>query len=524
MKKIFTLIAMLAGTMSAMAVDYTDEMAILLNGEGPYVSQSTVSVEEIEGTDGEYNITLKQFSFNGLPIGDVMIKNVKGDDDTDGNTWFETEQDAEISNGGPVTALLGGKVHVTIKEGSRMKDGKLYLVISLPVPLDPSNPIDVSATFGTGGYQIPNSGFENFHKAHVSSPDGDTAESDEPDAWHSFMSASGVSAFVYLAGYNPHTFISEDTRPGSYGNRSVEIRAIDMFLAIANGTITTGRLNTGSYDATDVKSNYSWNDMSQTEVDENGDPFYAVMNGKPDALVAWVKFSQGMPNAEHPYATISAVINDGMEYHDPEDKTYTNVVAKAVNNKIETTGGEWTKLEIPFDYASYEQNNAVGKAILVTISTNADAGKGSDNDQLFVDDIALIYNSKLESLKVKGTDVQGFSKDVMDYDLTLDGTVSVDDIEAVSDGRGAYVRKAIETVDGGVKATVTVISNDWKDTNVYTLNISGATTGINKVVTSEANGGVAVYNINGQRTYSTAQKGLYIIRKADGTTVKVIRK
>lgn len=524
MKKIFTSIVFMAATVAAMATDFTDELSIMLNGEGPFVSTSTVSVCEVEGSDGEYDITLKQFSFSGLLIGDVTMKNVKGDSDSEGYTWFETEQDAEITGGDAIAQMLDGKVHVTIKEGSRMKDGRLYLVIALPVVLGPEMTFDVEAAFGTGGYQIPNSGFENFHKAHVSL-DGNTAESDEPDAWHSFMSASGEPALVYLAGYNPHTFISEEVRPGSTGARSVMLKALDMWIAIANGTMTTGRINTGSMTAADVESNYSWNDMSKTDVDENGDPFYAVMDGKPDALAVWVKFTQGTPNEEHPYATISAVINDGTEYHDPEGSAvYNNVVAKAVDNRIETTGGEWKKLEIPFDYESFESNGAIGKAILVTMSTNADAGQGSDGDLLYVDDLSLIYNSKLETLRIKGSDIAGFDKNVMEYEITSADEISADDIEAVSDGRGAYIRKTVESMDGGVRATVTVISNDWKDTNVYTLDIKGATTGINKVVTPEANEGVVIYDISGRRLNNITAKGIHIIRNTDGTTVKTVRK
>ena len=68
-----------------------------------------------EGSDGLYEIVLKNFSFSGLPIGDVTMTDVKGDDDSEGFTWFQTDQDAVITNGGSIATLLGNKVHVTIK-------------------------------------------------------------------------------------------------------------------------------------------------------------------------------------------------------------------------------------------------------------------------------------------------------------------------------------------------------------------------------------------------------------------------
>ncbi|MFA4047134.1 hypothetical protein HPS54_00275 [Prevotella sp. PCHR] len=148
MRKIFTLIAMVTMAMNAIAADYTDRLSISLNGGEPTVSDATVSVNYKEGSDGLYEIVLKNFSFSGLPIGDVTMTDVKGDDDSEGFTWFQTDQDAVITNGGSIASLLGNKVHVTIKEGSCMKDGKLYLEISLPVNIM-GGTINVEAVFGT---------------------------------------------------------------------------------------------------------------------------------------------------------------------------------------------------------------------------------------------------------------------------------------------------------------------------------------------------------------------------------------
>lgn len=115
MKKIFTLIAAAFVAVNALAADYTDHLSISLNGGEPSVSDATVSVNYKEGSDGLYDIVLKGFSFSGLLIGDVTMTDVKGDDDSDGFTWFQTEQDAVITNGSSIATLLGGKVHVTIK-------------------------------------------------------------------------------------------------------------------------------------------------------------------------------------------------------------------------------------------------------------------------------------------------------------------------------------------------------------------------------------------------------------------------
>lgn len=540
MKRFFTsLLATAAFAVSSMATDYKDMMTVSLDGNPTTPTETTISVEKTD--DSGYTLSLKNFVLYmttgdqvfPMPVGTIVLENVeavtKGD-----VTTLKTSQDIEIAEGddpthegswiGPGLSSDGDLIPVNMT--GEIRGDKFYTVININFM-----EMNIDVVFGNGGYQIENSGFENFHTAtYVDGKNKYT--SDEPNAWHSFNSGIATGMFAYLTKYalqNGNTSVSDDVRPGSTGTKSVAIKSsIVMGFQSANGTMTTGRLQAGSLTATDA-ANCSFLDMSSTDTDGNGDPFYTVLNGRPDALSVWVKYKQGQVNEQYPYATVSAVITDGTRYQDPEDKAYTNVVAKAQDKTIESKGFEWQNLVIPFDYTSYASNDAQAKALLVTISTNAQPGVGSNDaenpDMIIVDDISLVYNSHLASLKVKGTEVEGFDKNVLSYDLKGEGAISVDDIEAVSDGQGAYVTKAIEGTDNGVKVTITVTSNDLKTTNVYTLNIEGATTtGINKVETTTGKGTAAIYNVNGQRVDNMSQKGLYIIRQADGKTVKVLKK
>lgn len=540
MKRFFTsLLATAAFAVSSMATDYKDMMTVSLDGNPTTPTETTISVEKTD--DSGYTLSLKNFvlyTTSGdqvfpMPVGTIVLENVeavtKGD-----VTTLKTSQDIEIAEGddptyegswiGPGLSADGDLIPVNMT--GEIRGDKFYTVININFM-----GMNIDVVFGNGGYQIENSGFENFHTAtYVDGKNKYT--SDEPNAWHSFNSGIATGSASFLTKYalqNGNTSVSDDVRPGSTGTKSVAIKSsIVMGFQPANGTMTTGRLQAGSLTATDA-ANCSFLDMSSTDTDGNGDPFYTVLNGRPDALSVWVKYKQGQVNEQYPYATVSAVITDGTRYQDPEDKAYTNVVAKAQDKTIESKGFEWQNLVIPFDYTSYASNDAQAKALLVTISTNAQPGVGSNDaenpDMIIVDDISLVYNSHLASLKVKGTEVEGFDKNVLSYDLKGEGAISVDDIEAVSDGQGAYVTKAIEGTDKGVKVTITVTSNDLKTTNVYTLNIEGATTtGINKVETTTGKGTAAIYNVNGQRVDNMSQKGLYIIRQADGKTVKVLKK
>lgn len=540
MKRFFTsLLATAAFAVSSMATDYKDIMNVSIDGNLSTPTENTISVEKTD--DSGYTLSLKNFvlymssgdQVYPMPVGTIVLENVEAVTNGDVTT-LKTSQDIEIAEGddptfeglwiGPGLSAQGDLIPVNMT--GEIRGDKFYTVININFM-----GMNIDVVFGNGGYQIENSGFENFHTAtYVDGKNKYT--SDEPNAWHSFNSGIATGSESFLTKYalqNGNTSVSDDVRPGSTGTKSVAIKSsIVMGFQPANGTMTTGRLQAGSITATDA-ANCSFLDMSSTDTDGNGDPFYTVLNGRPDALSVWVKYKQGQVNEQYPYATVSAVITDGTRYQDPEDKAYTNVVAKAQDKTIESKGFEWQNLVIPFDYTSYASNDAQAKALLVTISTNAQPGVGSSDaenpDMIIVDDISLVYNSHLASLKVKGTEVEGFDKNVLSYDLKGEGAVSVDDIEAVSDGQGAYVTKAVEGTDKGVKVTITVTSNDLKTTNVYTLNIEGATTtGINKVETTTGKGTAAIYNVNGQRVDNMSQKGLYIIRQADGKTVKVLKK
>lgn len=521
---------MVAFAVSAMATDYKDIMTVTVNGVQATPTENTISIED-KGENG-YTLSLKNFVLymggEPMPVGTIVLENV-GATVNGEVTTLKTNQEITITEGddpefegswiGPGLSTGGNLIPVNMI--GEIRGEKFYTVININFW-----GMDIKVVFGNGGYQITNSDFELFHKATYTGT-FKKYESDEPNAWHSFMSSTGSLASAVST--NTHTYISEDVRPGTTGKSSVKVvSGIVLGFQPANGTITTGQLKAAGFSATDTNNN-SFLDLTNEAVDGNGDPFYTLLNGQPDAIKVWVKYQQGQVNTDYPYATISAIITDGTYYQDPEDKTYTNIVAKAKNDKIESKGFEWQELTIPFDYASFATNNAETKAILVTMSTNAQPGVASSSannpDVLIIDDLSLVYNSQLASLKVKGADVEGFNKDEFNYDLTAEGAISVDDIEAVSDGQGAYVTKSVEDVDGGVKVTITVTSNDLQTTNVYTLNITGATTtGINKIETTTGKGTAAIYNVNGQRVDNMSQKGLYIIRQADGKTVKVLKK
>lgn len=510
--------------LTGMADTYNGPLHIDIDGKT--VDQTTdITIEK--QADGNYTLKLMNFKFTlgdmTMNVGNIIITDVPAV--SNGQTQMLKVKKNIAIKGSIMESLLKS---VPIDMIGELRDGDFYTNINISMAMQ-----NIKVTFGTAKYQLPNAGFETYHTATVTSPFNpkEKATSDEPDYWHSFMSASGDPGLVYMAGYNPVTFKSEDVRPGSTGKQSLMLKSIDLYLAIANGTITTGRMNTGSMFASDTNSNYAWSDMSNTDKDAHGAPFYATLYSLPDAMKVWLKFKQGTANAEHPYATATAIINDGTEFHEPAPSktTYTNVVGEARNAKIAETGDEWKEFTIPFTYDAFAQYGAKAKSVLVTLSTNADAGKGSDGDLLYVDDLSFVYNAGLKAITLTAENgevftVDGVNSETKEYTATVPFDVTANNLKAISDGKGAYVSTTI--ADG--KATFEITSNDLATTNVYTLNIKkgnaqGITSGINGAQAAQAQT-AGIYTIDGMRVNAITKPGLYIVKDANGNVKKVLKK
>ncbi len=510
MKKIFTCMVLLAISISSMATDYKDLLTVSVNGVSSE-QEATISVEPT-GED-TYTLSLKNFVMSQgdqkIGVGNIVLPNITGET-VDGTTLLETSQTVEITEGDdPSIGSWIGPIlpEVPIELKAKIQGGKLYTVIHIDMKATLGQIIEV--VFGRG-YQLPNAGFENFHKEGTV---------DEPNAWHSFASAKGTYASTVKLLGGTHTFISGVVRENAKGTKSVLVEATSVFGIIANGTITTGRMNAGAMSASD-KANHAELNMSFTDKDGNGDPFYTLMNGKPDSLAVWVKFTQGKAVAAHPYATMSAAITNGTYYQDPEDKAYSNVLAKAKNNKIESKNGAWQRIVVPFDYVN---KSVEGKAILVTLSTNADPGQGSKGDKLYVDDIELVYNSQLRGISVDGTPVANFNPNTLSYQLKTDKEPTADKIVATTNG--ALIKKAITTTEKGWDVTLTSMSNDLKLQTVYTLHFTkGTPSGISTVNDTSADKAISIYNLQGVKVDAMQKDRVYIVKKTNGQTVKVVGK
>ena len=486
--------------LASMATDYTDKLQVLVNGD-VMTQEATISL--IEEGDGTTTLMLNNFCLYAgdgavMPVGNIVLKNVSDAiAPTAGEKAYAFNGKIKIEPGTMegVDDWLGptmlGEVPVELR--ASLKGSNLYAVIDIYME---SRGQTINVVFGSRNYQIPNSGFEDFHTA---------GKAEEPNHWHSFQSATGDLASMVTG--NIHLTKSTDVRPGTSGETSVKLVPKNVIAKIwANGTMTTGRMIAGSMSAKDTK-NHAEADISNTDKDANGDPFYTLMDGRPDAVKVWAK-----TKVKSGDATISAVITDGTYYQDPEDKTYNNVFSKA--QSAINTGEQWQEIVVPF---KEQGNNVEPKAILVTISTNGTPGTGASGDYIIVDDLSLVYNPEAQSIKFNGKEINGFSPTT--YEYTIDDTADPSKISVEAKGVASVTL-------GDDNKTVTVITSgeDLSSTATYTIHFTkSATTLIENIDKGVAEKKVTGrYNAAGQ-TVGSKQRGIIITRYSDGSVVKSVK-
>ncbi|MBN2778478.1 MAG: T9SS type A sorting domain-containing protein [Bacteroidales bacterium] len=299
-------------------------------------------------------------------------------------------------------------------------------------------------------YQLPNGGFDAW--------DGNGSD-DEPTHWNAFPSAacdlSGLAALGCGTATSTRHEKSTDIRPGSLGSYSCRLFATSALGIIANGTITTGQIRIGSTTAASPE-NYNITRTANSSLNQS-------LNAKPDSIVFWAKFV--CPSSTQK-ARISAIIHDNYDYRDPEegDANATNhVVGKAIENF--TRGDQtWQRHSVAFDY---DYPSANPHYILLTFTSNMVQGEGSTSDQLFIDDVELVYNTNLLSIKVDNTLINGFNSNVYSYNIQYQcGETPA--ISAVAESLNASV--SINQPNEFGVSTIEVTNGD--QSSVYTININ----------------------------------------------------
>ncbi len=289
-------------------------------------------------------------------------------------------------------------------------------------------------------YQIQNGGFEQWEREGEASV--------EPMNWNSFMTASG--ALVSMAGTQV-----EKTTDAHSGSAAVRIFGRSVFGVVAQGNLTTGRINMGSTNATDASGNYNYTDMSDGAFNQ---PF----TGLPDALRFWVKSSCAFGGGS------SCYLHTAGYYQEPaaNDITATRI-AKAENTAIPNSDS-WQEVIVPF---TYDVTDGTRPAYaLLSLMTSGQPGKGNKNDWMIIDDVEFLYYSELETAIWNGSAVN-FTNNA----ATIDGQYDESLLRLRIKGQGA---KVIRTYDeGSLTLTILIEGDDISvnpdNTHTYTITFTG---------------------------------------------------
>ena len=349
-------------------------------------------------------------------------------------------------------------------------------------------------------------------------PDGETVVGTQPDGWM----ASNVYKFFIMDVKVPLVFQDTD-RTEATDDTKHSVRMENLFAgmfgigATAPGYITTGT----SWAYGDIAATTS-PDPDLEDTSDGGSYGGVAFTHKPDAISLWMKRTHGTEKPNEKASVIfyswkgktSSNVRTGLSTDDPaeviemvnrdkdvlgmpNDSVVTKssdfeLVAKS-ENYIEGDITEWTQKVFPIEYASDAAPEMMN--IILASSDYFNRSELGTGNTFTVDDVQFIYRSKLESLTVGGTAVDGFDPDTYEYDMEGSELPAVADVIAVGDGQSAEVEVAVDEDAAQVIITVTNVGadEDGETSHVYTLqyeqsSVIGETVNYNGKLTVEMMG------------------------------------
>ncbi len=260
-----------------------------------------------------------------------------------------------------------------------------------------------------------------------------------------YMSLGTTWATSTLKGFSPDP-ASKDG--GSFGGISFTFRpdAISFYYQRSHGAESTEKASVvaymwkGTYSQADVPGEVSGSEPSTVTMEDR------------DRNILGIATTKG-----------GAVTSDGCER-----------IAK-INYDITGDAAEWTSLNIPFEYESTVAPEKINVAFAAGDYFSTDPEK---DNVLIIDDVKLLYYSRLASLKVNGKDVE-LKEGQYDYILTPDFAEAPADksaFEAACLGNSGSASAAIEYDQATGKAVITVTNSnaggtdiDGESQHVYTV-------------------------------------------------------
>ena len=336
--------------------------------------------------------------------------------------------------------------------------------------------------FAQYGGQFTNRGFEDW-----------TTRVSEPVHWHSSGTADGDNTSMLP---NDQLEQSGHARPGSSGTKSVRLIPKSAVIVTANGSLTNGRMHASGWSASSG-DNYHYTQRAQAAYNT---PFTQV----PDSLTIWVCFRSQSTSHK---AQVKAVIHGDADYkikanntEDPANMHVATADQRFTRTAPNNGAYNWTRLSIPF------VNNGPCtdvRYILFMATTNETPGQGSTKDDLFLDDVLLIYNPTLSMGNLASNSYAAGA--AINIPFTLTGTMSPDNLNAsanvviaqLSDANGSFsnpteLGRVTTNTSGSITAQIPNVANGQYQIRVISTNYPMIGQNIQQVTIGVSNYNIAV--------------------------------
>lgn len=204
---------------------------------------------------------------------------------------------------------------------------------------------------------------------------------------------------------------------------------------------------------------YTWNGkFVQTEVSGN-----IVVSGKPTKI--------DMVDRDRNVIGMEDAPQGG-------EVTEKGTLVALINQRLAATTTQWTKGELEFTYSSETTPEKINVVFAAGDYFSTSPAKANS---ITVDDVKLIYYSRLKSLKVNGVDVPEFAPDTYEYNVDAAMPADASAIAAECMGNSGSANAVVTLDAANNKATVTVTNSnvggtdvDGAESHVYTLNFKPA--------------------------------------------------
>ena len=345
------------------------------------------------------------------------------------------------------------------------------------------------ASLSASAQQLPNAGFENGWAKTTPYTGGASKETDglSPESW----TIAHVAGYKFIATWMGTTLVGGQEAPGYNGSQYAAVITNNPN-SIAKSQKVPGYITLGT----------PFNTANSSGNNKDGGSFGGIdFAYRPDALSIQYKRTQAANTSENgtvvaylwkgtvKQANVRVSIGSsptkitmenrdrnilGMEtaYGDTPEKSADFETIATINHAVVGSAADWTQLVVPFDYTS----TAVPAKINVIFGAgNYFSTSPEEGNSMTIDDVKLIYYSRLASLSVNGTALEGFASD--NYTYTVDSEMPEESAFVYTTMGDSGCAKATVALDKeNAMATITVTNTnqggtdiDGEASHVYTI-------------------------------------------------------